>query len=360
MNSRVRFYTTFYCWLDTSVIDQYIEDILGKDQKKLFYQIPAIAIRDTDIDLEPSKICYFFKGDQHAGKDSSCNLLRKFFGDRVVTSISLRGLATNDFMKPLLEGKLLNMNDELPPSLPDLESTEIKSLTGTKFHTLNPKGEKPYQSVITASHIFASNHFPACNIEENEYPYWGRWEIIYFRKQFPINEKYNAGIFTEQNMSGLLNKVIVKMFEINDHGIKKQTKDAYTDWTYDSNSVFRFVRDVMVDTEEPNEYLKDDLFTYYKLYCVGFGNVEPEDTFTTLVKFGDQIINRCKAKGKRPRADDVRINVYSIHKKIKPEMLEKLQKLSETANKATLGYPNVKPPNTESSSSAEIFSDTEW
>lgn len=327
---------------DSTAIDQYVEQILGKDQKELFYQIPAIAIRDLDLDLEPSKICYALVGDKHTGKDSLLNLLRKLFGNSVITSIKLKDISENDHILASIEGKLLNLNGELPAVLPNISTEMMKELTGSKIHNVNPKGIQPYDTVITAIHVFAGNQFPKCRIKENEDAFWDRWEILHFNNPFPINERYNASIFTEQNMSALLNIVINKLFDIYDYGVKRQTIDAYTEWMSDSNSVLKFIRDVMYDTEESYEYLKDDLFSYYKIYCKDIGKIPLEERCHTLPVFGKEIIN-CGARSKRSRKGEERENVYVLHKKIRPEMVEKLQKVIDDNPFEHICVNDVKP-----------------
>ena len=68
-----------------------------------------------------------------------------------------------------------DLDDELPEHLPLTESREIKSLTGGKFHTLEPKNVKPYSGVITALLVFAGNQFPKCSISKNDTAFWDKF-----------------------------------------------------------------------------------------------------------------------------------------------------------------------------------------
>ena len=114
-------------------------------------------------------------------------------------------------------------SDELPEHLPLTESREIKSLTGGKFHTLNPKNVKPYSGIITALLVFGGNQFPKCTISKNDSVFWDRWEIINFaKKQHAVNEDFLSKLLTPQNLSGFFNRVIQKLFDINKYGIKRQ------------------------------------------------------------------------------------------------------------------------------------------
>jgi phage/plasmid-associated DNA primase len=170
--------------------------VVGPDQKGYIYQMVALAIRDTDLDLEPSKVCYFLQGPRHSGKNMILRLLYTCIGMSNTSTISLHDLAANPYVKALLEGKLINVNDEVQIAASINESREIKTLTGGKFHTLNPKKIQQYQGIITAVLVFAGNNFPRYDVPRDDEAFWGRWNIIKFRKQFPVDESFGSKIFT--------------------------------------------------------------------------------------------------------------------------------------------------------------------
>jgi phage/plasmid-associated DNA primase len=250
---------------DPGPIDRELEKILGPVQKELIYQIAALAIRDTDPDLAPSKIAYIFFGKPNTGKNTVQDLLLRFFGGRVVSHIPLHEIIENKFVKPLLEGKLLNLDDELPSSLNKSESREIKSLTGGKTHTLEPKNVKPYEGIITTLMIFAGNQFPKCSIAKSEAAFWERWDIVNFEHQFTVNEKFTTDLYSEQNMSGFFRKVIDKLFDIHDKGIKRNIRKVsiYSEWMSSSSNVYQFIQETTIESSVPVDYVKDELFAYY-------------------------------------------------------------------------------------------------
>jgi phage/plasmid-associated DNA primase len=282
---------------DSSVIDRELERILGYQQKELIYQIAALAIRDTDPDLAPSKVAYIFHGKPNTGKNTIQDLLLKFFGARVVSHIPLHEIIENKFVKPLLEGKLLNLDDELPSSLNKAESREIKSLTGGKTHTLEPKNVKPYEGIITALMVYAGNQFPKCGIAKTEAAFWERWDIIHFEHEFKVNEKFSGNLYTEQNMSGFFNKVIEKLFEINENGIKRNIGklNIYNEWMSSSSNVYLFIQEATIESDIPVDYRKDELFAYYNEWC-NIREIPKEDRAFTLQEFGKGLIHKCGVK----------------------------------------------------------------
>jgi phage/plasmid-associated DNA primase len=196
-------YAKYKPGIHNDVIHEMLVEILGEEQTDLIYQIAAMAIRDANPKLAPSKIAYLFIGPRNTGKNTVMNLLHKFFGKAIVSHITLNDIAKNKFIKSLLEGKVINLDDELPESLLVLESREIKSLTGGKFHNIEPKHGKPYTGTITAILVFAGNQFPRCSISKEDSAFWDRWEVIHFdHPGFKVDEGHNNRLFTPANLSG--------------------------------------------------------------------------------------------------------------------------------------------------------------
>ena len=277
-------------------IDMALDQVVEPAQRELIYQIAALAIRDTDPELDPSKVAYIFYGKPHTGKNTVQNLLLRFFGGRVVSHIPLHEIIENKYVKPLLEGKLLNLDDELPSALYKAESREIKSLTGGKKHTLEPKNVKPYEGIITALLVFAGNQFPKCYIKKSENGFWGRWEIIYFEHDFDVNEKFGNSLFTDKNMSGFFNKVIKKLFEIRGHEIIRNVRivNVFDEWMKSSSNVYRFIQEETVETDIPVDHQKDGLYSRYSEWC-NFSEIPIEDRVSKQ-NFGKELVGLCGAK----------------------------------------------------------------
>jgi Family of unknown function (DUF5906) len=225
------------------VIHEMLIEILGEEDTELIYQIAAMAIRDTNPKLIPSKIAYLFIGPRNTGKNTVMDVLHRFFGNAIVSRITLNDIAKNKYIKTLMEGKVINLDDELPEQLQFTESREIKSLTGEKSHYIEPKYGKPYIGTITALMVFAGNQFPRCSISKNDSAFWARWEVIHFtHPEFKVDENHNKRLLTPANLSGFFNRVIQKLFEIRENGIKRRNNalTVYDEWQGSSNNVYRF------------------------------------------------------------------------------------------------------------------------
>ena len=309
---------------DTEIHRVLVEN-LGELQTELIYQLAAICIRDADPSLTPSKICFLFIGPRNTGKTIVMQILSEFFGSEIVARIKLLDVSENQFVKPLLEGKLINLDDEVPATLPLKESGEIKRLTGSKFHTLNPKNQKPYPAVLTAIHVFAGNQFPKCNIQRGEDAFWDRWEIITFdKKQHKVDEGFLARLLTPENLSGFFNRVIEKLFDIHNNKIIRKKDlgypNAYDEWMYGSNSVYRFIRDMTVPSDTPCKPSKKEFFEQYSLYCSDM-DIKDVSVCETSAEFGHELKNIIDVKDVRPEEDDgERVYAYKIMREYVPEL----------------------------------------
>jgi phage/plasmid-associated DNA primase len=187
--------------------------IFGEKGAWMIVQIIALSILSTDLELLPYKIILFMFGDTNTGKDTAIQIMRKLVGEENTSDTTLKALAENPFMKPSLEGKLLNFDSELPDFVPIQETSELKNIPGKKIHTLNPKNIRPYQSAITAILVCAGNQYPRFNASEDQNALWQRIEIIKtLGEQFKVDDKFLERLCTPENLSAFLNRVIEMMF----------------------------------------------------------------------------------------------------------------------------------------------------
>ena len=309
---------------DGKRIDKFIEEVVGPDQKDIIYQIPALAIRDTDITLSPSKVVYWLQGPKNSGKNALMLAISTLLGRKNVTSIPLHALTEDKYVKASLEGKLLNFDDEAPVSLPVNESREIKTLTGGKIQNLNPKGVQAYDGIITALLVFAGNHFPKCYIPESDDAFWERWDVIHFRNQFKVDEKFSEKLLTPENMSGFLNNVIEKLFDMYDKGIRRISthEQVYAEWQYSSSTVYKFVQDMMEPTNTPHHHIKSELHQQYLNWCEKHHEAKENIRFQAE-DFGKEILRVCKAENTKHGQN----TTYKMFRSLKPQNNQTINKI---------------------------------
>jgi phage/plasmid-associated DNA primase len=309
--------TEYRTEIQNDVIHDKLGEIAGEEQRELIYQMAAMAIRDTNIKLIPSKVAYLLIG-RNEDKYTVMHLLGKFFGHRIVTRLSLNEIATNKYTKPLLEGKLINLDNNLPDNIPLDESRELKSLTGGKFHTLEPKHVKPYSGIITTLLVFACDNFPKCSISKNDTAFWDRWEIITFEgKAQKVDEDYFIKLLTPENLSGFFNRVMDKLFEIHGRQIirRNNARTTFDAWQGSSNTVFRFYQDMTSPVEERVEYKRDEFFQYYNEYC-DWLDIPIEERCKSLSQFDRDLYDSCQVKAYEVKeSGKKRRYIYRLYRK---------------------------------------------
>jgi phage/plasmid-associated DNA primase len=218
----------------------------------------------------PYKMAYLFKGSKDCGKTTILDLFVILIGLLCKCTIGLNELTPQfRFAKASLEGKLLNLHDDLG-YFKMSETGTFKAVTGGYSHQIERKGQMPYNANLTAVHVFTTNT-PA-GFDRNIYndmAFWERWCFVEFNNRFEIDDNFKQRIFTEENISGLLNEVIKMMFRI-----KKNKRLPFTqDWTMvrgkwiqESNLLFKFIEENMVAGGK-TAIMKEQLLTALSLWC---------------------------------------------------------------------------------------------
>jgi len=239
---------------------------------KTLVQIPAQALLQMQT-AHSYKKAYLLQGEPHAGKTSYLKLLYKLFGDDFTTAISLQQLCENHFVGGALEGKLLNIYDDLEDVALNVID-QFKTLTGDCRHGIERKYEAIYTGKITAVHIFTCNYPP-------EYPdkvkrdaaFWARWEYIKFPYAYPVNPNFYTEWYTEERISSFFNLILSAMIHIRKRGLlsNSDVQDIMMLWSVNSDPLYDFIGSIF----EPYNgmitnklYLsKVKLFDYYMKWC---------------------------------------------------------------------------------------------
>jgi phage/plasmid-associated DNA primase len=294
--------------------------------------------RSLDMNLSPSKVAYLLIGMKNTGKNVTMQILMDFFGYGLVSRTPLLAISKDPFQKPLLEGKLINFDDEIPKELPLTESREIKSLTGGKFHTLNPKNIRPYSGVITALLVFAGNQFPKCQISRNDSAFWDRWQILYFEKKaHKVDEGFMDRLLTPKNLSGFFNHVINKLFEIHGKEISRtDANESYMQCMYGDKQVAKFIHAKFKKSEQLHIYPLHELYKHYEDWYIRYeelckgGDIPADDKLAlsydlkneleSIFKIKQQQHKITKGEDEYGMAKEEQVYGYSLNYKYYPEL----------------------------------------
>ena len=281
-----------------SVISRYLEEPQIEEEEEggekveadiVLYQIPAQALLQIMGD-KPYKKSYILQGEANGGKTTYLEWLFRLFGQDNVSHASLHQIGNDRFVGGILEGKTLNAYDDLS-DLPLQDVGTFKTLTGGFNHQIERKQKQAYEGRIFAVHVFTCNQAP--DIPEKvkyDTAFWTRWEYLHFGNIFEVDPLFVKEYFTEENLSGSLNKVLNTMIEIYKSGllVDSSASDVKTSWELSSDIFAKFTKEHMVDSLGPHTFPKEILHEKFKGYCQDTGVNERKipfslKSFSTLV-----------------------------------------------------------------------------
>jgi putative DNA primase/helicase len=275
------------------------------DQPNSLLQIPAQAILQTQHGHSYKK-AHLLQGEPHAGKTSFITLLYKLFPQEFTEAIRLQQVCEDRFVGGNLEGKLLNMYDDLE-DLPLNTIEPFKTLTGSCTHGIERKYEKHYTGRVTAVHVFSCNYPP-------EYPekvkrdsaFWERWEYIKFPYSYPVDPNFYEKVYTDDMVASFFNAILLAAIKIRKSGllVKSDVQEVMTNWSINSDPLFEFVtwgfgRN---DGKTNNNYSKKKLYDYYIDFCNSHNTPEHKrkntlKAFTTSLQPHGFLPVRLRSKG---------------------------------------------------------------
>ena len=169
---------------------------------------------------------YLLQGPPDAGKSTYMDLCIKFIDKKLKCDISLQQICKNErFLAANFEGMLFNMHDDLK-DIPLDGSGNFNKFTGTCDHGIERKGKDAYQGFITCPHVFTCNKPPAYDETlQGDEAWWKRWDFLSFPNLFERDSGYQARVFTDDFLSGLLNLVVAEIQYISSVNALRITHD---------------------------------------------------------------------------------------------------------------------------------------
>jgi len=226
---------------DFYVIDSFIEDILGKEQKKIIYELMAYCLYRA----YPYQKFFIFYGEGKNGKSALLKLITKFLGAKNVSHVKPQTLSMNRFASAELFGKLANISPDIPYT--EINNTDIiRELTGEDKMSCDRKHKNPFDFYNYAKIIFSANELP--QIKDRTYAFNRRIYIIKFEKKIENPEpEIVERIATPTQMSGLgwhLIKVLTelkkKSFQMTMNMTEEQMAEQYDEL---SNRLLKFLKE---------------------------------------------------------------------------------------------------------------------
>ena len=255
---------------DPGPIREVFAEYVDPDVVDVLYEIPAVALLQMH-GTKPFKRSYLLQGDTNAAKTTYLEIIGRLIGIANISSASLQDLTGDRFIKGDLEGRILNIYDELK-SIPLKDVGAFKALTGGFKHRIERKHANAYEGHITAVHVFSCNEPPGYPDEvEYDSAWWSRWEYLNFTNVFEVDRTFLDRVLTPANLSGLLNGVIAAMVHIHAHGLYREpdpgrVKDS---WKIASDWFKEFIDAEMVPTTggAVTDFDKGKLLLSFRRWC---------------------------------------------------------------------------------------------
>lgn len=275
-------------------------------------QIPAQALLQVQTGHAYKK-AYLLQGEPHAGKTSYLKLLYMLFGNDFTASVSLQQLCADKFVGGNLEGKLLNIYDDLEDVALDVID-QFKTLTGDCRHGIERKYEEKYTGKITAVHIFTCNYPPGYPDKvKRDTAFWTRWEYLKFPFTYPVDPNFYTTWYTKETLSSFLNLVLNAMIVIRKRGLisNSSIQEVMENWSVNSDPIYDFLGEYFsaISGKETCNFSKVKMYDLYQSWC-NANNIPEHRRKMTLTGFTISLQGHGFSPT-RKRDNGVNVEVYS-------------------------------------------------
>lgn len=282
--------------------DQFLGEVMpDRDRRELLVDLMGYAL------TRKNRFNLFFVcvGDGGNGKTTFGNVLNALLGKDAVATLTLQQITSNRFAPAQLDGKLVNLCDDLPYNKP-LEATGIlKVLTGEGTMSAENKGQPLFDLRFGGKLISMGNRLPPTS--EDTTAFWRRAVVIPFDETFLEDDPRRDPDLEEKlvaELPGILNRALEGLRRVQSRrkfdpkGLFSNSKE---EWRMRADPIRQFVlttREVGRDLYVPS----DDLYRDYVAWTQ-----ESEENAVDKKVFGKHLKKIVPSQHKRKRVggDDV-------------------------------------------------------
>lgn len=262
----------------------------------------------------------FYLGEGANGKSTWFNLVRRFVGGALCSSISPHQLSDYSHSTAHLIGKIINMDADIGDGA--IKKIEVlKKLSGNDPITVNPKGMPMVDIEPETKQMYGSNDLPI--ITDNSFASGRRLRLVHCRGKFTSKDKdYDPHIGEKLNspseLSGLANLCVAALINLRKRG-KFLSMDESVAEKYDrqSKSSDYFITECMEVTNDPLDILfAADIPKIYNAWCKASSVVpKTEQTMKADIKkriYGKYKIDRTRIRKTGTRQGFVYVGIRLI------------------------------------------------
>lgn len=252
---------------------------------------------------------FLFVGGGSNGKSTIMDLIKCFYGATNYSAIPLEKV-TDRFNTVQLENVFCNIGDDID-NVTIRDTGTLKKLFSGDALQVERKGETPYTTELTATHIYSANTIPR-SFDKSD-GFYRRFILIPFNARFSVDdEDYDPNIVdkitTPEALSYLLNigirgaQRLIKRGKFTEPQIVKEALEAYK---ADNSTVLTWIddgdltEDYLLD--KPRDVLYSEFADWCKVSGIKTANVTGKKTFFKEIagKFDFEEKAKQKADGKR-------------------------------------------------------------
>lgn len=183
--------------------EQFLREVMPDDKKReLLVDLMGYCLwRDN-----PHHLFFVLVGDGANGKTTFGRVLSALLGKDAVSTLSLQQIGSNRFAGAELEGRLVNLCDDLPYDRPLAATGVLKVLTGGGSLTVERKHQHPFDLTFGGKLVSMANRLPPT--EDDTYAFWRRAVVISFEQVFPHDDPRRDPVLFDKlaaELPGILN-----------------------------------------------------------------------------------------------------------------------------------------------------------
>lgn len=249
--------------VDTSVVDQFVADILPPDSIKFFWEFLGSCLITNKY---WPKAFLFLVGSGDSGKSTLLAFISAVLGIENIAAMTMQKLSSSNFATLNLVGKLANIYADL--NLSEVDNVgQIKALTGNDMIDAEKKFGDQFQFTNTARLIFSANDYVP--VKGADPAFFKRIKIVRCVRRFTTLDSNIDRILSQPtNLSaGLLRAFegLQRLIAQNDFTPALSMQDELVKYHYAADSVYAFVTMCKLDPQV--ETAKQTLYTAYVQSC---------------------------------------------------------------------------------------------
>ncbi len=196
--------------------DRFLEEVVPDERRRaLLVDLLGYCLRRDN----PLQLFFVLVGDGANGKTTFGRVLEALFGRDAVSTLSLQQIGSHRFAGAELEGRMLNLCDDLPYDRPLAATGFLKVLTGGGSMMVERKHQHPFELNFGGKLVSMANRLPPT--EDDTYAFWRRAVVFPFEQVFPEDDPRRDPDLAEKllaELPGVLNLALTGLARVRSRG----------------------------------------------------------------------------------------------------------------------------------------------